>query len=175
MKRMLTVVAVAILVSLVMVSTAGAVPPVHETVEFQIIVEDQGQACGFPVRWEIVGTLADHLFFNHEGDLIRIVTHVEESNVLTNLATGKSVSDEPVFNQIVNFDEDGSITSVETMGLFVNARNGSEHVMDVGRVIIGRLPDGGRVLLFAAGQHPFREATLLDLQQGLVVFCDILA
>ena len=175
-RRRLAYVVGAALLALAGTSPAAADPPVHTTIPFTLVVQDAGAECGFPIRWDISGEQRETRFFDDQGRLERIVVHVRESNTLTNFATGKTITDEPKFNQIVHFNENGTIASVETMGLFVNARDkAGANVMDVGKVIISRPTPTERVLAFAAGQHPFRAETLSSLQAGLSAFCDVLA
>jgi hypothetical protein len=100
-------------------SPAAADPPVHTTIPFTLVVQDAGAECGFPIRWDISGEQRETRFFDDQGRLERIVVHVRETNTLTNLATGKTITDEPKFNQIVVFNENGTIASVQTTGLFV--------------------------------------------------------
>jgi hypothetical protein len=157
-------------------TAAGADGPVHASREFALVVQDEGENCGFPIRWEINGTVSELRFFDEEGTLIRLQAHIEESNVLTNLATGKTVADEPVFNQVAIVNPDGTLQSVETRGLFVNARGGmGTSVMDVGLVKLIVISPTERELVFEAGQHPFRAETLVSLRDGLSAFCDVLA
>jgi hypothetical protein len=156
-------------------TAAGADGPVHASREFALVVQDEGENCGFPIRWEINGTVSELRFFDEEGTLIRLQAHIEESNVLTNLATGRTVADEPVFNQVA-IVKDGTLQSVETRGLFVNARGGmGTSVMDVGLVKLIVISPTERELVFEAGQHPFRAETLVSLRDGLSAFCDVLA
>jgi hypothetical protein len=157
---------------------AGAAPPVRFTRHFETTVEDlEGDECGFPIRWEIRGTSRVQQFLDNSGKLVRIQAHIRETNVVTNLETGHSLRDEPVFNQIVNIGEDGTLPpeSVETVGLFVNVRGETgRNVMDVGKVILRIVSPTERELIFEAGQHPFRMETLLDLEEGLSAFCEVL-
>jgi hypothetical protein len=156
--------------------TAAAALPLQTTAPFTLVVQDEGENCGFPIRWEIAGVQHVQRFFDNEGKLVRIQVHIHESNTLTNLVTGKTLADEPVFNQIVTFHENGAIDTVGTMGLFVNVRGepGSA-VIDVGKVILLVVSPTERQLVFEAGQHPFRAETLLSLRDGLSAFCDVLA
>lgn len=158
----------AALLALVGASPAVADPPVQTSRPIAQVVQDAGAECGFPVRWVISGENHETRFFDEEGRLVRIVAHIHETNTLTNLATGKTITDEPKFNQIVHFNPDGTLSSVETMGLFVNARDErGASVMDVGKVILAVLSPTERVLLFSGGQHPFRDETLTSLQAGI--------
>ncbi|HEX6228241.1 MAG TPA: hypothetical protein VFZ41_02140 [Solirubrobacterales bacterium] len=153
---------------------ALAAEPVQNTNQFSLVVEDEGEHCGFPIRWEISGTVRQTLFFE-DGELVRVQAHFAETNVLTNLDTGKTVEDNPTFNQRVYFEE-GVLQSVETDGIFVNARgDNGESVMDVGRVVLAVISATERVLIFEGGQHPFRDLTVLDLEPGLAAFCDVLS
>lgn len=103
--------------------TARATAPVQTKFPFSQVVKDQGEHCGSPIRWEISGTFHLWQFFDQDGNLTRLHAHVAENNVLTNLDSGMTVTDKPTFNQtaIVNPD-DGTFESIETNGLFVNAR-----------------------------------------------------
>lgn len=144
--------AVAALLALVGASPAVADPPVQTSRPIAQVVQDAGAECGFPVRWVISGENHETRFFDEEGRLVRIVAHINETNTLTNLATGKTITDTPKFNQIVHFNPDGTLSSVETMGLFVNARDErGASVMDVGKVILAVLSPTERVLLFSRG------------------------
>jgi hypothetical protein len=159
-------------------TAAGADSPAHVSREFALVVQDEGENCGFSIRWEINGTVNEQRFFDQEGTLIRLQAHIQESNVLTNLATGKTVADEPVFNQVAIVNPDGTLQSVETMGLFVNVRGEpGTTVMDVGLVSLIVISPTKRELIFEAGQHPFRAETkdLVSLRDGLSAFCDVLA
>ena len=168
--------AVAALLALVGASPAVADPPVQTSRPIAQVVQDAGAECGFPVRWVISGENHETRFFDEQGRLVRIVAHIHETNTLTNLATGKTITDTPTFNQIVHFNPDGTLSSVETMGLFVNARDErGAGVMDVGKVILAVLSPTERVLLFSGGQHPFRDETLTSLQAGISAFCEVLA
>jgi hypothetical protein len=152
-------------------------PPVHSNEPFTLVIEDAGEACGFPIRWEIYGEGPEIFFFDDQGRLVRIVSHTRETNTLTNLATGKTISDTPRFTQIVHFNEDGTIDNVETMGLFAHARGGAAaKVMDVGKVIIAYGPGSDRALLFEAGPHPLRAESLITASPAwLGAFCELLA
>ena len=169
--------AVAALLALVVASPAVADPPVHSTDPFSFVVEDAGVECGFPIRWEISGEGRETFFFDDEGRLARIISHTRETNTLTNLATGKTVTDTPRFTQIVHFNEDGTIDNVETMGLYAHARDGAAaKVMDVGKVIIAYGPGSDRALLFEAGPHPLRAESLVTASPAwLGAFCELLA
>jgi hypothetical protein len=157
-------------------TTAGADAPVHVTREVALVVQDEGENCGFPIRWEINGTVNEQRFFDDAGAPTLFVVHVHESNTLTNLTTGKTVLDEPVFNQRVTFGPNGVLDTVTTMGLFVNVRGEpGTTVMDVGLVSLIVISPTERELIFEAGQHPFRAETLVSLRDGLSAFCDVLA
>ncbi len=95
--------------------------------------------------------------------------------MLTNLASGKTIDYKIAFNQRVFF-EGGVLQIVETDGRFVDVRGvKGESVKDVGRVILEVISSDERVALFEKGQHPFREKTLLVLEDGLGAFCGVLS
>jgi hypothetical protein len=148
---------------------AAAVPPTRQTIVQHNVVEDQGQACGFPVRWTIDLTVERTRYFDSEGNLVRIIDHVREDNTVENLATGKVLREGPdAFQQVITFE--GGIVSVAINGLALNLTG--EQLKDVGRVVIENA-----LIVFSAGPHPAREA--IDggqpITAALVVFCDALS
>lgn len=148
---------------------AAAVPPTQQTIVQHNVVEDQGQACGFPVRWTIDLTVERTRYFDDAGNLVRIIDHVREENTVENLATGEVLREGPdAFQQMISF-EDGTV-QVAINGLALNLQG--EQLKDVGRVVLEN-----QVILFSAGPHPAREAIEggLPLSEALVVFCDALS
>ena len=148
---------------------AAAVPPTRQTIVQHNVVEDQGQACGFPVRWTIDLTVERTRYFNADGQLVKIIDHVREDNTVENLATGKMLREGPdAFQQVITFE--GGVVRVAINGLALNLQG--EQLKDVGRVVIEN-----QVIVFSAGPHPAREAIEggRPLSDALVVFCDALA
>ena len=164
------------LVSLLAVAALGAsaapalaVPPTRQTIVQHNVVEDQGQACGFPVRWTIDLTVDRTRFFDDEGTLVRILDHVREDNTVENLASGEVLREGPdAFQQVITFE--GGTPRVAINGLALNLQG--EQLKDVGRVVIEN-----QVIVFSAGPHPAREAIEggQPLSAALVVFCDALS
>jgi hypothetical protein len=149
---------------------AAAEPPTRQTITQHNVVADQGQACGFPVRWTIDLTVERTRFFDNAGNLVRIIDHVREDNTVENLTTGKVLREGPdAFQQVISF-EGGLVASVAINGLALNLKG--EQLKDVGRVVL----ENG-VIVFSAGPHPAREAIAAGrpLSDALVVFCDALA
>jgi hypothetical protein len=148
---------------------AAAVPPTRQTIVQHNVVEDQGQACGFPVRWTIDLTVERTRFFDLDGTLVRIVDHVREDNTVENLATGEVLREGPdAFQQVITFE--GGTPRVAINGLALNLRG--EQLKDVGRVVI----ENG-LIVFSAGPHPAREAIEggQPLSAALTVFCEALS
>jgi hypothetical protein len=149
---------------------AAAVPPTRQTITPPPnVVQDQGQACGFPVRWTIDLTVERTRFFDSDGTLVRIIDHVREDNTVENLATGEVLREGPdAFQQVITFE--GGVTRVAINGLALNLQG--EQLKDVGRVVL----ENG-VIVFSAGPHPAREAIApgRPISDALVVFCDALS
>lgn len=160
--------------ALLSAGAAQATTPVQFTFTEHLTVQDP-TVCGFGIRWDITATLTIQEFFDAEGNPIFDLAHGKEHNILTNLTTGKTVSDNPVYEERARFDAEGNLVSFDTMGLWVNAREGGDSITDVGRVSFAYLPDGSEVTVFSAGQHPFREVSQGDLTQGLAAFCGLLS
>jgi len=165
------------LLALLTVVTAGALaapaaatPPTRQTIVQHNVVQDQGQACGFPVRWTIDLTVERTRFVDADGNLVRIIDHVREDNTVERLDTGKRLREGPdAFQQVLTI-EAGRVTSVAINGLALNLQG--EQLKDVGRVVL----ENG-VIMFSAGPQPAREAIApgRPLSDALVVFCDALS
>jgi hypothetical protein len=155
-------------------ATASAVPPQHFTATPPTrIVQDTGQACGFPVRWTIDLTVEGTNFFDAEGRLVRQQAHIHEDNTITNLATGLTLREGPdSFVQTIYFNpETGTIEQIVATGLAANVQDGN--LKDVGRV--AWLP-GTNEIVFSGGPHPVREAIEFgNFQTALGAFCEVLA
>ena len=156
-------------------ATASAVPPQHFTAEPPTrIVQDTGQACGFPVRWTIDLTVEGTRFFDSEGRLVREQAQIREDNTITNLATGLTLREGPdSFMQTTYFNPNGTISHFVATGLAANVQAEGENLKDVGRVVW--LP-GTNEIVFSAGPHPVREAIEFgNFQTALAAFCEVLA
>ena len=166
--------AVALALTLPGASAARATPPAQFSVPFQATVADTS-VCGFGIRWDISAVAQIQVFSAANAPSFEI-EHVREHNTLTNLSTGKTVGDDPVYQEILHLDAQGHVTSADVIGLWVNAREGGDGVTDVGRVVIAVNPlDGSHEMVFEAGRHPVREIAQANLQQDLVAFCDLLS
>ena len=173
MRRTALTVVLATLTLGLAVAPALAVEPTRFELMLNNVVEDQGQACGFPVRWDIRLTVVGTNFFDSDGIRVRQQAHLHEDNTITNLDTGLTIREGPdSFMQTVDFNPDGTIRQFVATGLAANVQ-GDDPFKDVGRVVW--LP-GTNEIVFAAGPHPVREAVEFgSLLSGLSAFCDVLA
>ena len=173
LRRMVVAAAVVALVVGV-VSPAVATAPERESLALTNVVQDNGEACGFPVRWDIDLTIDLTRFFDREGALEREHLQIRELNTVTNLATGLTLQEGPdAFIQRNIFNDDGSVT-IEANGLSVNVR-GEDKLKDVGRFVI-RIGPGEFEIVMAAGPHPVRElSTGAVTPELLAAFCDVLS
>ena len=173
MRRTALVAGIAVAALGLTAATASAVPPQHFTAQPPTrIVQDTGQACGFPVRWTIDLTVEGTNFFDSEGRLVRQQAHIHEDNTITNLATGLTLREGPdAFTQTTYFNPDGTVSHFVATGLAANVQDGN--LKDVGRV--AWLP-GTNEIVFSAGPHPVREAIEFgNFQTALGAFCDVLS
>ena len=152
---------------------ALAVEPQRFELTLHNPVQDQGQACGFPVLWDIRLTVEGTNFFNSDGILVRQQAQIREDNTITNLETGLRIREGPdSFMQTVYFNPDGTVRELVATGLAANVQ-GDEPFKDVGRVVW--LP-GTNEIVFSAGPHPVREAIEFgNFLTGLSAFCDALS
>ena len=151
---------------------ALAVEPTRQTITQHNVVQDAGQACGFPVRWTIDLTVEGTNFFDADGRRVRQQAHIREDNTITNLATGLTLREGPdAFMQTIYFNPDGTVSQIVATGLAANVQDGN--LKDVGRV--AWLP-GTNEIVFSAGPHPVREAIEFgNFQTALGAFCDVLS
>lgn len=86
-------------------------------------VQDQGQACGFPVLWDIRLTVEGTNFFNSDGILVRQQAQIREDNTITNLDAGLTIREGPdSFMQTVYFNPDGTVRELVATGLAANVQ-----------------------------------------------------
>jgi hypothetical protein len=178
MKRTLLA-AAAVVASVAFVPPALGTPPTRLTVTQESTV-DNPTACGsYGVLWDINLTARITNYFNSQGRRVRQTAHIKEDNTISRISTtgeivGPTLREGPdSFTQTIYFNPNGTINRIVATGL--QARVGNE-VKDVGRVVLLPLGGGRFDLVFAAGQHPVREAADLGtLRDALPAFCDVLA
>jgi hypothetical protein len=173
-KRLLTLAAVSLAAAILAAPAAADPPTVVREVQLMQVVQNP-TACGdFGVIWRINITADIHTFFNSDGVRTRQVVHIKEDNTIQNTVTGLTLREGPdSLIQTTYFNENGTINRIVAVGL--QARVGND-LKDVGRVVLLPLGGGRFDLVFAAGQHPVREAadggTLAD---ALPAFCGVLS
>ncbi|HEX2049416.1 MAG TPA: hypothetical protein VHJ34_02150 [Actinomycetota bacterium] len=162
--------------TLALAAPASADAPTRREFTIHNVVEDQGDVCGFPVRWTIDLTVEQYRFFDSDGRLVRIDSHVKENNTIANLDTGLTIQEGPdAFLQRVIPNPDGT-TTIVINGLSVNVRAGSEGFRDVGRYVI-EIGPGQYDVVFSAGPHPLRDLATSPAvgKELLAAFCDVLS
>lgn len=160
----------------------GAAPvaaqaPVRDTISQSNTVQDQGEACGFPVRWQIDLQGQRTRYYDASGRLVREHVVIREDNTVTNLDTGLTLREGPVaFVQDVRYHPDGSVV-VTTSGTSVLVRGADDDVVDHGRLVVRYAPGQAPDVLLNLGPHHPRELTLGGggLAAVLAAFCDVLA
>jgi hypothetical protein len=173
-KRLLTLAAVSLAAAILAAPAAADPPTVVRDVQLMQVVQN-ATACGdFGVIWRINITADIHTFFNSDGVRTRQVVHIKEDNTIQNTVTGLTLREGPdSLIQTTYFNENGTVNRIVAVGL--QARVGND-LKDVGRVVLLPLGGGRFDLVFAAGQHPAREAadggTLAD---ALPAFCGVLS
>jgi hypothetical protein len=173
-KRSLLVAVGASLAAAALALPAVATPPTRQTVTLHNVVTDPAACGSYGVVWDINLTARITSYFDREGGRVKQIAHIKEDNTITNTVTGLTVREGPdSFTQTTYFNQDGTVSRIVATGL--QARVGNA-VKDVGRVVLLPLGGGRLDLVFAAGQHPVREAADLGtLREALPAFCDVLA
>lgn len=155
---------------------AGAVAPVTQTFAFADTITGVAPSCGLPLSWDIEGSVERTLFFDKDGQVVRIQDQVRESNTITNLETGETLQEGPdSFIQRILFGADGSVT-VQINGLSVLVNQGDNSVVDAGRVVLFFGPSGPSVLS-VSGRHDIRGIDPLTVDDPILLdgFCPAFA
>lgn len=176
MRRFITLALGVLLASSLTMATAGAVPPVTQTFDFEDTIEGFVPECGLNLRWEITGSVDRTRYFDQDGNVVRIIDHVSEDNTITNVDTGETLREGPDhFQQIFNFNPDGTVTLL-IAGLSVLVNGGDNIVVDAGRVVLLFGPSGISVVGIS-GRHDVRgiDPTVVDDPVLLAGFCGAFA
>jgi hypothetical protein len=109
------------------------------------------QCDGFEIALTTTGTESGTVFFDHAGEVIKVIVHHRVRDVFTNSVTGKTVVNRGVFQETftpIEGTEDftATVTGFRFMGTFPGE---GLVLQDVGR--FEESPDGE--ILFVAGQH----------------------
>ncbi len=174
MKRLLALGAASVVAAVLAAPAAADEPTILRDVQLMQVVPNP-TACGdFGVIWRINITADIYTFFDSDGVRTRQVVHIKEDNTIQNTFTGLTLREGPdSLIQTTHFNENGTVNRIVAVGL--QARVGND-LRDVGRVVLLPLGGGRFDLVFAAGQHPAREAaddgTLAD---ALPAFCGVLS
>ena len=157
MPRRVVLLALAAIAAAALAAPALADPPTR----VENVVQDppplvETTPCGV-LSWDIRLVADITTFYDKDGRVVRQVAHVKEDNTITNLTTGESFREGPdSFTQTTYFNPDGTVNRIVATGLAANVQG--EQFKDVGRVVLVPIGFGRVDLVFAAGQHPLREA-----------------
>lgn len=172
MGRKIATLAVLLLIGVLGASPARAVAPVTQTISFADTIEGFVPACGLNLRWDITGTVDRSLFFDQDGNVVRIQDQVREANTITNVDTGETLQEGPdSFTQRILFNDDGTVT-IQINGLSVLVNQGDNTVVDAGRVVLLFGP-GGPSVLGISGRHDIRGIDPLMVDDPILLegFC----
>lgn len=150
-------------------STAPAVATAPVTTPLLVNVSMEPAVCDFPLRVEFTVEGRITRFFDRDGELVRRVVHVQESDaVFTNLATGATIERDRIanFRQVHN-DELNLADEVTFSGVFLIITTPGEPgvILDAGRHTLD-LPS--REVVFSAGPKAF-------VDDGWAVLCPLLS
>jgi len=117
MRRLLFIVAAAVLGAAAFAQSAAAVPPIKQDFTFTNATSVLTDVCSFPVTVVYGGTGTEIDFFDANGNLTRVQVHQVEQDVF--MANGKTLVGIPyTFNLQVLFDpESGETTHVFASGI----------------------------------------------------------
>jgi CBS domain-containing protein len=149
----------------VLVAHAGAPVITRETLEFDYVDPVLSSTCGFDVQ--VAGTLnaTEKLFFDNDGNPIRVDVHVQYTGTVTNLESGLTLRDPGAFKFTVDFVNN---TVTETgMHFAITVPGEGVVVLDAGR-LVGDVSSGDLELIFEAGPHQ-------HLHGGDILICEALS
>ena len=154
--------------TLLVAGSVLAVTPARTVEDVDVTFELPEFLCGFPLVQHVSGTLRQSVFFDADGQPVRILETVSKLRItISNPATGVSISTLQALTVHVTLHEDGSET-VALTGLQGHLKDpdGGFIREDIGRVVIFVPVEGPEVLISEAGQ--FAGGPFPDL-------CDLLA
>jgi hypothetical protein len=110
--------------------TASAAPPVTTRGSFSVGQVDGG-LCGVQLNFQFDVTFIEHLFFNGDGQFVRVEFHASDTATATNPANGKSLSGHEVVNIHVDIANE---TEIRTGLPFHFNVPGGTVIIDAGRI-----------------------------------------
>lgn len=163
MRRMLTVpvlVLAAALASVAGASVAGAVPPERFTEEFDDQFTDT-ESCDFPIDLRFVGSIDFTLFFDRDGNLVRVQGIGSDVGTATNPANGKTATGVDHWLQVERI-ESGEFA---VLGLFfhLNFPGAGIVLIDAGNVTF----DAEGNIIHLGGPHQVLEGDFSALCEAL--------
>ena len=107
---------------------------------------------GFEIDLETTGTVDGTVFFDESGEVVKVIVRTRATDILTNSATGKTVINRGVFQQVfTRIDGTDEFTHSLVGFRFMGTSPGEGLVLqDVGRIEYS--PDEEEIL-FIAGHH----------------------
>lgn len=160
-KRLILATLIVLATGLGLVSPAAADEP--EKITFSVeITQTDDTSCDFPFLEEFEGRITITTFFDSEGNPIRVQLHLPFDGILTNQATGTSVS--ATQDLIVVEDLEAGTTTFVGVRFRVNFPGLGHVLLDVGRVIF----DADGNVIFEAGPHQV-------INEDFEAFCEALS
>lgn len=153
--RRLVALPLAAATTLILAGSVLAAPPVRTVDQVDVTFPLPEFLCGFPLVQHVTGTFRQTVFFDADGQPVRILeTSTNFRITITNPATGVSIISVQAVTGHVTLNEDGSETLAIT-GLQGHLRDpdGGFIREDIGRLVIFFPVDGPTTVLSEAGQH----------------------
>jgi hypothetical protein len=137
------------IVALMSASPVAAIQPERFFVEFDDQFTDT-EACGFPIEVRLVGSFSGSLFFDKEGNLVRVQAHGEDVGTVTNPANGKTATG--VDHWLERFDVESGEFAILGLFFHLNVPGHGIVLLDAGHI---RFDANGEVLHLAGPHQAF--------------------
>jgi hypothetical protein len=124
---------------------------------------------GFDIDLSTKGSFDGAVYFDQNGEVVKVIVHTHATDVLTNSVTGKTVTNRGVFEELFTRidDTDDFLHSLAGYRFMANSPGEGVVIQDVGRILYS--PDEEEILQLA-GQHH-----VPDGPEAETVFCAALS
>jgi hypothetical protein len=167
MRRILLLITVAAMMAAMLAAMADSAAATKPIVEEGTITPDEpvpiGDCDGFQVLDDFVLNFRTKLFFDENGELVRIVEQINGTDTFINSATGKQFTSR--FQNTEHFDFTAQpVRAVTGVQALLTVPGSGAVLLDVGRIVTNLETDE---VTFQAGPHQLVEGDLAGLCEAL--------
>lgn len=160
MRKVVRALVLGVVLAISTASVAMAIQPERFFFEFEDVFTDT-EVCGFPIEVSFVGSIRGSLFFDREGNLVRIQAHGKDLGTVTNPANGKTASGVDAW--LERFDVESGEFAILGLFFHLNFPGAGIILLDAGHIRF----DANGDLIHLAGPHQVFEGDFSALCSAL--------